>query len=203
MNLNLKNTLLEEAQQIFYRQDVTAVSEEQLIDLLDVAPSTFYGLFRDKNDFLTQVVGYDLERQKRDHQAIFAQYTSPVERMLALLAHGIDEMKKSGPLDFTQFQQQHPQAWDLLLQHLTTYSYPQIHSLLNDGILQKQFRGDINIELVTKIILEQMNLILNPQVFPPQRYNLAEVFRSIYLYYIRGICTDEGMRLAASHFSRF
>lgn len=203
MNLNLKNTLLEEAQQIFLRQDVTTLSEEQLISLLDVAPATFYGLFQDKNDLVNQTVAHDLERQKREHKALFEQYTTPVEQMLALLSYGIAEMKKSGPMDFLVFQQQHPQAWDTLMQHLATYSYPQVHNLLNNGILQKQFRGDINIELVSKIILEQMNLILNPHVFPPQRYNLAEVFRSIYLYYIRGLCTDEGMKLAASHFSRF
>ena len=50
--------------------------------------------------------------------------------------------------------------------------------------------------------MEQLNLLLNPQVFPPGRFNIAEVFRSIFLYYIRGICTDEGARIAAEHFVR-
>ena len=47
-----------------------------------------------------------------------------------------------------------------------------------------------------------MNLLLNPQVFPPDRHIMAEVFRSIFLYYIRGIRTDEGARIAAGHFTR-
>lgn len=202
MNVNLKNTLLEEAQQLFHRQSITTLSEEQIIAILDVAPATFYGLFRDKNDLVTQAMVYDLERQKQDHQALFVKYGTPVERMLAILVHGIEEMQKFALIDFLVFQQQHPQAWEAMMQHLDSYSRPQIHRVLDEGIMQKQFRGDINLELVTKIILEQMNMILNPLIFPPQRYNLAEVFRSIYLYYIRGICTDEGMKLAASHFSR-
>ena len=45
-------------------------------------------------------------------------------------------------------------------------------------------------------------MLLNPQVFPPDRYNMREVFRSIFLYYIRGICTDEGARIAAEHFAQ-
>ena len=44
--------------------------------------------------------------------------------------------------------------------------------------------------------------MLNPHIFPPDRYNMSEVFRSIFLYYIRGICTDEGARIAAGHFAR-
>jgi len=56
--------------------------------------------------------------------------------------------------------------------------------------------------LVTKVLAKQLNLLLNPPVFPPDRFNMAEVFRSIFLYYIRGICTDEGARIAAEHFAR-
>ena len=50
--------------------------------------------------------------------------------------------------------------------------------------------------------MKQLNLLLNPPVFPPDRFNMAEVFRSIFLYYIRGICTDEGARITAEHFAR-
>ena len=51
-------------------------------------------------------------------------------------------------------------------------------------------------------MLKQVALMLNPQVFPPDCYNMSKVFRSIFLYYIRGICTDEGARIAAEHFAR-
>ena len=88
------------------------------------------------------------------------------------------------------------------MEHLNSYSGPQLQQLLNDGIRNRLFRSDINIQLVTKILLEQLNMMLNPQVFPPDRFNMAEVFRSIFLYYIRGICTDEGARIAAEHFAR-
>lgn len=89
-----------------------------------------------------------------------------------------------------------------MMDHMHSYSAPQLQALLNDGIRSRLFRSDINIQLVTKILLEQVTLMLNPQVFPPDRYNMSEVFRSIFLYYIRGICTDEGARIAAEHFAR-
>ena len=45
-------------------------------------------------------------------------------------------------------------------------------------------------------------MLLNPQVFLPERFDMVEVFRSIFLYYIRSICTDKGARIAAEHFAR-
>ena len=89
-----------------------------------------------------------------------------------------------------------------MLDHLDTYSAPQLQQLLNDGIRARLFRSDINIQLVTKILIEQLNLMLNPRIFPAERFSPAEVFRSIFLYYIRGIRTNEGARIAAEHFAR-
>ena len=45
-------------------------------------------------------------------------------------------------------------------------------------------------------------MLLNPQVFLPERFNIVGVFRSIFLYYIRSICTDKGARITAEHFAR-
>ena len=84
------------------------------------------------------------------------------------------------------------------MESLTSYPASQLQQLLNDEIRNRLFRSDINIQLVTKALMEQINL----PVFPPDRFNMAEVFRSIFLYYIRGICTDERPRIAAEYFAR-
>ena len=84
------------------------------------------------------------------------------------------------------------------MESLTSYPASQLQQLLNDEIRNRLFRSDINIQLVTKALMEQINL----PVFPPDRFNMAEVFRNIFLYYIRGICTDERPRIAAEHFAR-
>jgi AcrR family transcriptional regulator len=203
MNQTDKAHLFEQAQALFDRAGgITELSDDDLITGLGLTPATFQAAFQSKEDFLVQATHHDLERQKREHRELLAPLANPVERILALLQHGIREMQRAPQTDYTALQRDYPRVWEVLLQHLSTYSAPQIHGLLNEGILQRQFRGDINIVLVTKIILEQMQLILNTSVFPPDRYNLAEVFRSIYLYYIRGICTEEGIQLASAHFAR-
>ena len=88
------------------------------------------------------------------------------------------------------------------MENLTSDPASQLQQLLNDEIRNRLFRSDINIQLITRVLVEQLNLLLNPPVFPPDRLNMAEVFRSIFLYYIRGICTDEGARITAEHFAR-
>jgi hypothetical protein len=144
----------------------------------------------------------DIERQKREHLQLYAQYPSAVERLYGLLQLGLRDLSTIPAQFYTELQSGFPMTWNAAMDHLATYSAPQLQQLLNDGIRNRLFRSDININLVSKILIEQINLLLNPQVFPPDRYNMAEVFRSIFLYYIRGICTDAGTRIAAEHFAR-
>ena len=95
-----------------------------------------------------------------------------------------------------------PKTWNEVMENLTSYPASQLQQLLNDESRNRLFRTNINIQLVTRSLAEQLNLMLNPPVFPPDRFNMAKVFRSIFLYYIRGICTDEGARITAEHFAR-
>ncbi|MFD1184645.1 hypothetical protein [Pontibacter rugosus] len=45
-------------------------------------------------------------------------------------------------------------------------------------------------------------MLLNPAIFSPELYDLSEVFRSMYLYYVRGLCTEQGSKFAEAYFSR-
>ncbi|RTQ48472.1 TetR/AcrR family transcriptional regulator [Hymenobacter gummosus] len=203
MSPSLRDTLLDEARHLFMREGIESQSLEQIINALDVSPATFREMFRNKADLVMQVTLYDIERQKREHHELFARVASPVGRLLSLLEMGIRDLRQvTAPSYFPDLVQHYPEAWEAGQQHLNSYSYPQLHGLLNDGVVQKQLRGDINIGLVSKIIIEQLNMMLNEQIFPSSRYNIAEVFRSVYLYYFRGLCTEEGIQAAATYFAR-
>ncbi|WP_345236145.1 TetR/AcrR family transcriptional regulator [Hymenobacter saemangeumensis] len=187
---------------VFRRYGADAAPDEAVAAALHIPVNELSVHFSNRHVLVKEATLADLERQKREHVEIFQKYPTAVERLFGLIQQGLTELANTPPEYYAVMQQKFPQAWDVLMQHLDTYSSPQLQQLLNEGIRQRLFRSDINIQLVTKILLEQTNMLLNPAVFPPERYNMAEVFRCIFLYYIRGLCTDEGARIAANHFSR-
>ena len=187
---------------IFYQQGLQGASDAQLADALQTTVPSLTTHFPSRALLVHHVMLADIERQKREHTELYAQYPSAVERLYGLLQLGLRDLAVVPGQFYADLQTDFPQTWEAVMEHLASYSAPQLQQLLNDGIRNRLFRSDINIQLVTKILMEQLNLLLNPQVFPPDRFNMAEVFRSIFLYYIRGICTDEGARIAAEHFAR-
>ncbi|QIL76566.1 TetR/AcrR family transcriptional regulator [Hymenobacter sp. HDW8] len=197
-----KSNLLKEAQLVFARYGVNRLSESELIEALHVAPATFYGMFRDKNDLVVQAMAYDLERQKQEHQELFANFSTPIERLLAVCTHGYNEISKVSGNSLLEIQHLHPRAWNMMQDHLKNYGFLMIRDLIQEGVLHQQLRHDIDIGLVTKILMEMLNMALNHELFPPDQYSRAEVMRSGFFYYMRGLCTDSGLRLVSSHFAK-
>ncbi|MCC9165432.1 TetR/AcrR family transcriptional regulator [Pontibacter harenae] len=195
-------TILGDLLQLFHKEGIEAHSEEDIVSRLNMSASTYNELFKDRLDMVKQVVEHEVKLNEEEHRVNLAKANSPVEEIMYLLKDGIERTQKINFKYYIDLQQHYPEAWQLKLDHLDSYSYHQISEIINRGILQNQFRRDINIQLVTKIMLEQVRMVLNPAVFSPNRYSLPEVFRSTFLYYIRGICTDSGGRLAEEYFSK-
>ena len=200
--MTVKETLLNETIQLFQQAGIEAYSEEDLRKELEISQATYNELFSNKANLVREAILYDIEKQKKLQQELLDKAVNAIEEILLLLQDGIKNIKATNPVYIYDLQKYYPEVWEIALNHFNTYSYYQLHDILNRGVQAGDFRKDINLQLVTKIMLEMLTLLLNPGVFPPDRYNLSEVYRSIYLYYIRGICTDKGAQNADSFFAR-
>lgn len=194
-------TILGELLLIFKREGIEANSDEDLIRKLDIRKSTFHELFASREDMVRQVTLFDIAQQRREQEALLSKASNPVEEIMLILIDGIKKIREVNPV-YIGDMQKYPEAWQLSMQYVSDNNQHVNAEILNRGILQGFFRKDINLQLVTKIILEQFFMIINPRSFPPDRYDLSEVFRSTYLYYVRGICTDQGGKLAEDFFAR-
>jgi hypothetical protein len=159
-------------------------------------------LFRDKNDLVVQAMAHDIERQKQEHQELFANFSTPLERLIAVYAHGYNEMSKVMGNTLLEIQHLHPKAWNMMQDHLENYGFLMIRGLIQEGVLHQQLRHDIDIGLVTKVFMELLNMTFNHNIFPHDQYSRAEIMRSTHFYYIRGLCTDSGLRLVTAHFAK-
>lgn len=198
--MTLKDTILQEVLNLFKHEGFDELSESDIITRLNISQATYKEIFSNDEDLVKQVVLQDIENQKNRHKLFLKASNSGVADIMLLLQNTIEELKDVHPYYYEQLQK-FPDAWAIMLNHINTYSNHLIADIINRGVLEGDFRRDINIQLVTKIILEQAKMMLNPQIFPSGSYNLNEVFRSVYLYYFRGLCTDKGAKLAEGFFS--
>lgn len=198
----LLHQLLDKANLLFRSVGIGIVHEEQLAAALDLSNYEFRNQFGSKQELVVQVIRRNLTRQQHEHAELFANLGTPIECLLALLHHSLHELRRSPHHDYHVMREQYPQAWNAMQDFLEQYSYPLLTRLLQEGIIEGQLRADLNAPFIARIMLAQFSLILNEEMFPPDYTNQADVYRNIFFYYVRGLCTDEGARIATSHFAR-
>lgn len=195
-------TILGQLLQVFKSNGIERYADEELVQRLGIQESQYKKLFTSRADMVLKVVRHDLHEQELRDEEMLRQAANSVEEVMVLLKKGIEDLKTLHPTYISDLQQYYPEVWEMCLEHLSSYNYYLNLNIINKGILQGYFRKDINLQLVVKIIMEQFHMMINPAIFPPDRYELGEVFRSVYLYYVRGICTEQGAKLAEEYFSR-
>jgi AcrR family transcriptional regulator len=199
--MTVKETILAETLRLFREQGISSLSEAQIRAHAGISHETFLEFFRDKDELVYQTVGYFIKKQKYEREHIIRQTARAAEATLFLLQNTVERVKSINPKFYGDLQQQYPDVWQEYLKYLRKDSYEQIYQVLNRGIQSGEFRKDINLAMVAKVIIEMFILLMNPEIFPPQRYNLLEVYRSIYFYYLRGLCVDEYCYKAEEFFS--
>ncbi|WP_210489786.1 TetR/AcrR family transcriptional regulator [Rufibacter aurantiacus] len=198
-----KDELLRTAMRSFSANGVKDLTERQLMQNFGLSVEDFNQSFTDKEDFLRQAVELYLSEQKEIQDKLLLEVDHSIGKIMQVIKQHVRQLQQINPNYFIQLQYLYPRIWTLYLRHAQMHSYYLFHDLLNKGIQQQIFRPDLNIEVVTKVLLEQINILLNQALFPPHRYNLSEVFRGIFLYYLKGISTEKGNKELENFFSSF
>ncbi|MBK0404230.1 TetR/AcrR family transcriptional regulator [Adhaeribacter sp. BT258] len=199
--MDVRTEILDKAITWFYQNGVKDLTESRICAQLQISEQTFPQVFRDKEDLVHQAVEYSLNAADVFPAEVMAAAQNPVEEIILMFKSCADQVKDVHPGFFIQIQYLYPSAWNTYQRHLQINYYYQFYDLLNEGIRQKLFRHDINLEIVTKVLIEQLNVMHNTHLFPKHRYNMGEVFRNIFLNYLRGICTETGSQIADAFFS--
>ena len=64
-----------------------------------------------------------------------------------------------------------------------------------DGINQKLYRSDVDIEIMAKLRVESVDLAFNMKVFPPKNFKLITVQIHFIDHFIRGIVSPKGLEI--------
>lgn len=195
-----RNTILEDALKIFKTHGVNAVSMGHIAQKLEISPATLSEIAGSKEDLFRKAILNDMAEGRKRRRELIKRSSGPVEQLMNLLKLTLEESRNLNPAyvaDFMTF----PDLLEAVDREMEDYSIPMYRGILNDGILAGVFRKDINIDIVSKVIMQNLYVLLNLKVFPPDRYGTGEVIRCIYLYYFRGLCEPETAKQVDNYFA--
>ncbi|MDP3435807.1 MAG: TetR/AcrR family transcriptional regulator [Bacteroidales bacterium] len=193
--MDIKSTILENSLELFLQRGCKAVTMDDVAKENGISKRTLYELFTDKSDLLEQCIGY--------LHCHMMQYSAKMEedsQNLLELLFKIHETQSDVIINlkrnfFMELKRYYYPIYKKTVEKFTVYHREKTIEYLKQGQKEGLVIENINIDLVTKIIIEISNIIEDSEVFPLKEHSRKDLFREVVILYFRGISTLKGIEM--------
>lgn len=166
---------------------------------LGMSKKTIYQYFADKNELVCTFLRNKLKVQRSLIDELKMQSENSVDEIFKNLELVRELFLNINPILFYDLQKYHPDAWTIFQQFRNEYLYHCIESNILKGVAEGYYRENLDIDILTRLRLEQIDMVLNQQAFPPATYHAAQVMISITEHFVYGISTPAGQALITQY----
>lgn len=192
---DIKEKILKGAEDLFMRYGVRSISMDDIARHLGVSKKTLYQHFADKDELVLMVSRGHLERNIAQFDGIRDESKNPIEELARISVCLKQSMEALNPTLLFDLQKFHPKAWGEWINFKGKYLRESIVRNLNQGIKDGYIRPEVNTEIMAAMRIELVQLAFNPDVFPINRFRLAEVQEQIFDHFVLGLVTEKGRKL--------
>ncbi len=192
--MEIKERIVEGARKMFMSEGVRRVTMDQIAKRLGVSKRTIYEHFTDKTQLLEATIDESTKLHDEYLKDVFTTSSDVIELVVAGLKFGVASLKEINPIYMEDLQLYYPKVYDCSFNQRRQELASGFEDLLTRGIKEGFFRSNINVKLVAKIFMEQINAMNNRYIFPVNEYPTSELFEALLLNFTRGISTLEGVK---------
>jgi AcrR family transcriptional regulator len=193
--MTTRERITEMASQLFQRAGIKAITMDDIAREAGVSKRTIYENFRDKNDLLRACLT-DMDRKFADQQELVTQASGNIiEMVFGMMKLGIQAMNQVNILFLEDLKRHHLKVWKEVYRVNTENQRRQILTILKKGINQGLFRKEIDVDIVGLLLIQQLRLMHDKNVFPEGMFSRQVVFENVMINFFRGIATGRGLQL--------
>ena len=190
-----RQRILEASQDLFFRHGVKSVTMDDVASHMGMSKKTIYTSFRDKNDLVTGLTEMELDCQRTDLDDIHKKSDNAIDEIMKIMTMLSRSFSKMNPSLFYDLQKFHPLAWKKFREFKDKKLRGFIEDNLKRGIKQHLYRKDLNIKILARLRLAELEIGFDPAAFPPDQFNVREVQLELLDHYLHGITTLKGHKL--------
>lgn len=192
---DIKKRIMETGAELFSKYGIRSISMDDIAKHLSVSKKTIYQHFDDKDTLVKEMMLSKLKQDEKAFIDIERMAENIIEEILLMQKHIEKMLTTVTPSYFYDLQKFYPSTWKLFLDFKENCVLKHILGSLQRGIRQGLIRKDINIQVVTRMRLEEIEMGFNPEIFPPDKFKMLDVQLAMMEHFFYGICTLRGHKL--------
>lgn len=193
--MDYRQKILDEAAEMFRIYGIRAVTMDMLASRMSISKRTIYEVFRDKEELLKGVLKCMAEKQSATLRKYFGESENVIEAIFKMMDMMFEHFRNMSPafrLDMRRIKRELGDYPDMM-KELPYFSNNA--EILNRGISEGVFRGDIDVEMTSRLMLEMLKMSHDQEIFPHDNVDFTDSVRGFYINFLRGISTPKGLDL--------
>ena len=189
--LILRERILSEARKNFREYGIKAVKMDDIARQLCISKRTLYELFQNKEELLYESVNdfyelFDDRIRKAEEKG-----ETVIDILVDVYQLQLEEFSKSKPIFYSDLKK-YKDAWSIIEKHQKSRTV-MLLNYFNQGVEEGCFRPGVNYEIVSHIVIASMDYVVKGSIY--EIYPIHEIYRNMQQMFLRGICTEKGLKI--------
>ena len=166
---------------------------DRISKMLNISKKTLYKHFKDKNDIVCTLMNFQCKSEKYIFKQITNKADNAIEETFNFSRFVTQNFKDVNPIIFSDIENYHPDALKIMNNHKRVDIYNIIKSNMERGIKEELYRSDFNIDILSKIYSEKIEILYDTVLFPDRKYTFREKYEEMMMYHLHGIVSEKGL----------
>jgi AcrR family transcriptional regulator len=187
--------IIQGGEDLFLKAGIKSVTMDDIAKHLGMSKKTIYQFFKDKNELVIALVKKKLQDDEDQMCAIIGQSNNVIEEMINMMKCSEEIFSKINPIVIHDLQKYHPEAWKQFQDFKADVLIHTLEELLTKGIKQEYIRPDIDVKIMARMRVAQVEMGFNTALFPVTDFSPWKVQYQFLEHFNYGICTLKGYKL--------
>lgn len=194
--VEMQDRILHKGDEMFRKLGIRSVTMDDIAKQLGISKKTLYQFYPDKEELVFAVTKLNLDKHvgAMDHICGPASMNA-VEELLNVNNCITFMIQSYNPIMFYDLQKYHPKSWLLFKEFRNTYILSKITSNFERGIAEGLYRHDLDMDILSIMRLEQIDMGFNYDIYPPTKFHFPKVTQHITEHFLYGLVTLKGHKL--------
>jgi TetR/AcrR family transcriptional regulator, cholesterol catabolism regulator len=193
--MNQTERIIQGGEELFLKAGIKSVTMDDIARHLGMSKKTIYQLFKDKNELVMALVRKKLQEDKARMSAIISGSGNVIEEMINMMKCSEEIFSRINPIVVHDMQKYHPDAWEQFQAFKADVLVHTLEQLLSKGIKQGYIRPGIDVKILAKMRVSQVEMGFNTSLFPVAEFSTWKVQYQFLEHFNYGICTLKGYKL--------
>lgn len=190
-----KEKVVELAKNLFWRFGIRSVTMNDIARELGMSKKTLYQNFDDKEEIVCLCTQNQIDDDVLVHNSACANSKNAVDELVQIIGYHSEMMKNFHPSLLFDLQKYYPKAWELFMRYKNVFCIGCIAKNIERGVKEGYFHEGLDPVVIAKLRMEQVQTVFNPQVFPPNEFDIIHVHQQISKQFIYGLLNPKGWKM--------